>query len=296
MITRKVELLISTIAVYCLYCTSGARILVLVATPSYSHNMFYRPIIEELSKQGHQVVSISGDIINNPKLTNLTEIDVRNETYGLWNIGKTTLGQVQNKRSTYFLREYCSAFELISEAILRHKRVRDLLRNDHFDLILLEEFTYSVFQHLRNHFKCPLVWISSMSLTLHNYDAIGNPTYPSYYVAFFRPSSNNLTFFERTQNFLAAIEYRYVLYAKCLGPQQKIAEKYFGQNVDIKESTKAVDLILVNTNPIFFVAYPKVPALVQIGGLHARKPESLPQVSIKNYILLSLFPIKLRLR
>lgn len=287
MFALNLDFLLTTIIAICyLNFATGAKILVLVAAPSLSHNLFYHPIIEELSLRGHQVVSISGDPINNPKLTNLTEINVRNETYGLWNVGKISFNSQQDvERPTFFLREWCRATELMSDAILSHKRVKDLLQNNHFDLILLEQLPYTVFQPLRNHFKCPLVGISSLALTLNNYDAFGNPTYPSYYVDFFNPSSHDLTFFERTQNFLHAIEFRYLFYTKCLAPQQKIAEKHFGKHVDIQESAKAVDLVLVNMNPIFFAAYPIVPAIVQIGGLHTRKRESLPQVSTKLFFM-----------
>lgn len=51
-----------------------ARILGIIPSPFYSHQIPFRAIWTALSRKGHEVVLVTTDPINNPSLTNLTEI------------------------------------------------------------------------------------------------------------------------------------------------------------------------------------------------------------------------------
>lgn len=55
---------------------SCVRILVVLPTPLYSHNLVYRTIYKELSLRGHEIVAFTPDPIKDPKLTNIKEIDM----------------------------------------------------------------------------------------------------------------------------------------------------------------------------------------------------------------------------
>lgn len=61
-----------------LFCQAqSARILFHIPTPTYSHNVVYQPIIKELARRGHQIVSISTrQMPIEDKSPNITEIDV----------------------------------------------------------------------------------------------------------------------------------------------------------------------------------------------------------------------------
>lgn len=55
----------------------GGRILFHMPTPCYSHNAVYIPVIREMARRGHHVVSITTHPIPpSEDLTNITQIDV----------------------------------------------------------------------------------------------------------------------------------------------------------------------------------------------------------------------------
>ncbi|KAJ8959692.1 hypothetical protein NQ318_021883 [Aromia moschata] len=62
-----------TIFVPISYC---ANILGIMPTPSYSHQIVYTPLWKELSLRGHNVTVITTNPVRDPKLVNLTEIDI----------------------------------------------------------------------------------------------------------------------------------------------------------------------------------------------------------------------------
>lgn len=98
----------------------AARILVITPTPSYSHNLFFQPIIRELCLRGHHVISISPDTIKQPT-PNLTQIDIRNETYSKMNNGAILLKSQQEKpRLMDELRTYAIIETGMTGAIIKN--------------------------------------------------------------------------------------------------------------------------------------------------------------------------------
>lgn len=65
------------IGVWVVSDVTGGRILFHMPTPNYSHNAVYTPIIREMARRGHHVVSITTrPIPPTEDLTNITQIDV----------------------------------------------------------------------------------------------------------------------------------------------------------------------------------------------------------------------------
>lgn len=60
----------------CFYCVCCYNILGVCWFPSKSHQMTFQPIWRELSLRGHQMTVITPVPLNDPTLTNLTELDV----------------------------------------------------------------------------------------------------------------------------------------------------------------------------------------------------------------------------
>ncbi|KAJ8959707.1 hypothetical protein NQ318_021899 [Aromia moschata] len=56
---------------------SCANILVFSSAPAYSQQMAFLELWIDLSLRGHNVTLVTPNPVNNPKLTNLTEIDVK---------------------------------------------------------------------------------------------------------------------------------------------------------------------------------------------------------------------------
>lgn len=51
------------------------RLLIITPTPSYSHQIVFRAICLALNKRGHEIVTLTPNILNDTSITNYTEID-----------------------------------------------------------------------------------------------------------------------------------------------------------------------------------------------------------------------------
>jgi len=69
--------------IFCMMCSSciitsfleAARILAIIPTPSYSHQVSYQSLWTALSRRRHKLVVLTTDPVNDPNITNLAEID-----------------------------------------------------------------------------------------------------------------------------------------------------------------------------------------------------------------------------
>lgn len=267
-----------------------AKVLFIAPTPSLSHNLFFQSIIRELCARGHQVVSIAPDLIQHP-IANLTQIDIRTETYGKYNVEDFLLKfQEEKPRLVNVLLEFAATELEMVEAIIKNPQVQKIYNNNKFDLIILENMFYFLFNTWKDHFKCPLIGVASLDLWLSAADNIGNPVFPSFHVDYQNPSGVDLNFWERLTNFWYTWEERWVMYNKIIPNIEALYKKLYGKDVDLKVSQTNYDLVLANTNSIFHLPKASVPALIQIGGLHTQAQKPLPKVS---YNLLCTWTIEL---
>ncbi|XP_044727974.1 UDP-glycosyltransferase UGT5-like, partial [Chrysoperla carnea] len=254
---------------------NSARILFLSPSPSYSHSVAYFPIIRELSLRGHQVVSILSDNLNDPKLTNLTEIDVHDHLYGLKD-AKYLMDNLMNNPYFDQTKWYHDYSYRIMDHFLQFPGVQELIQHPekyNFDLVITEWITYQSVIAFADLFKCPLIGISSYTIFLHGHDAIGNPTHPTYIPNAWDQHVDPKSFWDRLKSVYNSVEYRLHYKYYVLPRQNSLVQKYFGDRVtrNIEEIEKDVSLVLTNTNPILHGAYPKVANLIEFGGIHVQK-------------------------
>lgn len=268
------KLLIVTI----IFEIEASRILFIVPSPSLSHNLFFQPVIKALCARGHQVISITADLIQTP-VENLTQIDIRNETYQKLSTGDwLATTQKENSGMVESLRKIFQLAVIMTEAVLTKPEVQDIYDNQKFDLIILENLGYSIFHQWKNHFNCPLVGISSLDLFVTGSDNVGAPIFPSYHVDI-HGFSGELSFWKRLTNFCFAIECRWFWYQEVVPTWTKLHEKIYGEDLNFYELQRNYDLVLINSNFAVQTPRPLPPAVIQIGGIHARDLEQLPVVS-----------------
>lgn len=135
------------------------RLLIITPAPSYSHQVVFRPLCLALHKRGHEVVVLTPNAVNDPTLTNYTEIDFSFEYQKIddtdfsqirWNF--TQLGGLK----TRLLR----LGHDIAEDVLSHP---DLLKfyandtNEHFDAVIAEMIMTPAIYMLAHRFNAPLI-------------------------------------------------------------------------------------------------------------------------------------------
>ncbi|XP_046627126.1 UDP-glycosyltransferase UGT5-like [Neodiprion virginianus] len=267
-----------TVILVVIICQQGfaSRILGVFPATSVSHQFVYRQLTLALRERGHELVVITADPINDPTLTNYTEIDVHflyDEAYKIVNCvlppNKTTwLEKVQ---------DLVEKFMLMSQRILSHSVVKKLYApnsGEKFDLLIIEMLSWQALLPLAKRFDVPVIGISSLGLSLHSQYRIGNPVMPSHPAHWDAEIKvlGKLSLWQRLWNLVYAWRLVHFIETDCLPRQQMIARKYFGNDIpDIADMEKNISLVFVNQQaPISFVS-PNIPKIINIGGFHVSK-------------------------
>lgn len=136
--------------------TNSSKILGIFFFPSISHQCVFQPIWEELSLRGHQVTVLSPNPLKNPKLTNLTEIDL-GFTYDILKKQSLDEGMKKNKFLIEVLLFVSDIMKTILSSEMESKEVQQLLNDgEKFDLILVEAIS-PVLYGASHKFKAPVV-------------------------------------------------------------------------------------------------------------------------------------------
>jgi len=124
--------------------------------------------------------------------------------------------------------------------------------------------------------------IMSMDLqNCHRFN-LGSPVMPSHPSNWELESFTGLNqpFWRRLVNFFNTWWNIYSWFNNFANKQQKIAEKYFGNDIPhITDVAKNMSLVLINQEPLLAYARPEIPNIVHFSGLHISKtPPSLSKV------------------
>lgn len=266
----------------------SARIIGIFMTPSYSHQVVFQPIWKELSLQGHEVTIITPNPLNDPTLTNLTEIDIGEISYGSWKKSSlSTLGMSAHSTMEE-LKAITKAYIDVSHVQLSHPVFQKLIHEkskEKYDLFLVE-YLWPTMYPFKDIFDCPMVGIVSLPLLSSAYVNLGISHHPVLDPDYVLPFSTELTFKERITSTL------FTLLNTIGGPLtlkpkiNAVTKQYFGDDVrDYREIAKEVSLVIANSNLATQNVKLGVPQLVEISGIHIKPKKPLPKVSSQYFLI-----------
>nr|CAI5847610.1 unnamed protein product [Callosobruchus analis] len=256
--------------------SSGARILGIIPTPSFSHQSALWPVWKELSLRGHNVTVVTTDPMNNPELKNLTEISIR-ETYDIWAPIFEDL-----KSSTNLVlsnRVLQSAARSIAKFVFSHRAMADLMKNDSvFDLVMVEAH-YPEFLIFGEISSCPTVLLSSLDALNEIHGAMGNTIHPITSPDMFMPKHRDLDFKDRLISFTYVCFEWLFGFPRYMSERNKMIKEFFGDDVpDVSQMLNRVAMVFVNVHPALHGVRLTGPNTVQFGGMnHIREPQPLPK-------------------
>ncbi|XP_071564735.1 UDP-glucosyltransferase 2-like [Temnothorax nylanderi] len=268
-----------------------ARILAIVPIPSYSHQICYQSLWIALSQRGHEVVLITTDPINDPSLTNLTEINFQSN-YQLMkklnfvkNVMAGTHAWLRTSRTQIW--PLCGD---AAENIFKHPKVRKMYAPDSdekFDLIIVETVKMPSFYALAHRFNAPLIGVSSLGYRNINYYLLGAPVLSSHPSVWEIEDDTglNLSLWRRIKNFIRQWYHIYYSINYFYPKQQAIAEKYLGKNIpDIKDMERNMSLAFHSQQEALSFVRPTQPNILVFGNFHiSKKPAALPK-DLKEFI------------
>lgn len=256
------------------YC---ANILVVVPTPSYSHQIAFTSLWKELSLRGHKVTVLTTDPQNDPKLTNLTEIDL-NWTYQHISHMSTMLESSLNMWN--ILVQFSDAVKNITEAQLSYGPVQDLMKKEkNYDVVLVE-FLFPEFLGFAEMYDCPKILIGSLDPNSFIHRLVGNPAHPIVNPDMFTPFYGNLNFKERIISMIYDLYVQLYAIKIYFNAKQSILSTYFNTKSTVEELINDVDMLFINTNPVLQSIRASGPSTVNIGGYERfTSKEPLPKVN-----------------
>ena len=171
--------LLFVLCVLCIAKQSGCyKILAIVATPSYSHQIPYRRLWLELHKRGHEVVLATANPIPNIKSPNFTQIDI-SKSYGKIKSLDFVQMRFEGKRWLYFIQEEMLPMgEVFAETVFNSTELRNLYAPDSnatFDVFLTEVLFLPSIYAFAHRFDVPIIGMSLIFIYI--YICIGFPTF-----------------------------------------------------------------------------------------------------------------------
>lgn len=255
---------------------TGERILFVYPLSSKSMANLFEPLAKGLLDRGHEV-TIIGPVPLKMQSSNLTEVI------------PIPPGE--------FMRDYPNPFEVRKQSKLfsfpvpllerfchrlyKDKKFTDIF-NEKFDLVFLNIIHHDCFAGLLHQMGSPIILFATLPVAspfLELYAGNHQP-YSFLPICVFGDIAAEMSFVQRTKNFLYNFHFMYILRWATHRPMERVYREHLGHHVpgvaDIYR--KQVGIILMNSHPVVTLSRPLLPEVVEIGGIHCRPPKALPKV------------------
>ncbi|XP_014274350.1 UDP-glycosyltransferase UGT4 [Halyomorpha halys] len=262
----------------------GAKILIALPIPWYSHTMTFMPAFKELAKRGHQVTMVSPFPQKKP-LANWTDLPVDPKPM-LAVMDHHLADRVTSGHNVHTF--YISAWDFftnIMEAAFQDPTLQEVIKSENldYDLVITEPF-YGLepLVALGHKLNVPVVAIHPLSLTPWGSYLTGNemsfhlmPNIRTVY-------TNEMTFFQRLNNVLVNLIEFSVAYFHYLPTKVKQMEKYMVYPGSVNRPSmldmlQNVSLTLIDYHPSILYAEPLQPNSIPVGGLSLSHVDELPK-------------------
>ncbi|XP_070166542.1 UDP-glucosyltransferase 2-like [Polyergus mexicanus] len=270
---------------FCLSVCHGYRLLGLFPFYGRSHFIMFEQLLKGLSRKGHQVDVISSFPLKRsyPNYTDIVElvpslVFVNNISYE--RMQQMFRGNLAYTIATVVGNDICGYLE--------NPAIQELARNPPkdppYDAVLIEVFGAHCFGIIAHLWNIPLIGISTMSLFPWQFPLIAQPEnlafIPSNDLSFTTP----MNFWQRLYNTLHTLHSK--LYFNYLTRvQDEIIRKHFGHDMPgVREIESKIALILINSHFSLNGIQPKIPAAVDVGGLHIQDEGLTLQPDVEKWI------------
>ncbi|AIE47754.1 egt [Peridroma alphabaculovirus] len=258
---------------------SAARILAVFPTPAYSHHSVFRVYVRALAERGHDVVvikpteRISYTDDNDDTVGNITEIDATLSQEYFQQLFKHA--SVFRKRglvadsSTVTAHNYMGLVRMMSDQFELPAVKQFIAQKQRFDLLVTEAFMdYPlIFSHLFGHL--PVIQISSGYAIAENFETMGAVSrHPVYYPNLWRDKFSDLNVWQMINEIYVEMRLQNE-FSQLADEQTRLMKQQFGMSApSVHELRDRVELLFVNTHPVFDNNRPVPPSVQYLGGLH----------------------------
>ncbi|XP_068973144.1 UDP-glucosyltransferase 2-like [Bombus flavifrons] len=268
------------------------KILAVFAHLGKSHFDVFKPLLEELSRRGHDLTVISHfprteKAIAEEPLPTYKDISLRNEELGVF-VNVVDLHAIDSRYFQIFTDLYMlyTMSGLVCDIALKNPEVKQLVDSGKkFDLMLVESFNTNCFMVFVHKFNVPFIQISTHQLMTWAIDDLGVSNEASYIPSMFTRLPRPMNFFQRMINAVSAFVTTMVFRTLFNWRDYSVANEFYGPGIpDLKSISNNASLMFVNTHYSIHGAISFPPNVIEIGGIHiSPKVKPLPP-KIKKFL------------
>ncbi|XP_049305189.1 UDP-glycosyltransferase UGT5 isoform X4 [Bactrocera dorsalis] len=257
--------------------TESAKILAIFPFTGPSQYICVQLYLKSLAARGHEITSISAFPQKTP-LKNFRDITLKDEYKDHDEFIITAIEEMSATKLTQ-LRTLFDYSIMGSLPVLKNEEFQQLLRSDeHFDLIIIEVFCQDSLYALGEHFKAPMIGVSTFGADVIVDQLVDNVSPLAYVPA---PSGTNLdvmNFWQRLDNLYTNTMELLYTHLVIIPEQQRQYEKYFpNATLRLTDVRRDFSLLLLNQHYSFSWPRPLVPNAIEVAGMHVEnKPKKLP--------------------
>ncbi|KAL3288942.1 hypothetical protein HHI36_003386 [Cryptolaemus montrouzieri] len=268
---------LTTLIIIFVGAVNGAKILGVFFIPSISHQFNYHAIIRELVLRGHEVTFITTNPIRDPKLINLTEVDISIAYKMFEKFDFATLNRHSMNLFSMVLR--CQEhFRNMIASEMDVEEVKNILNQPEniYDLILMEDGA-PFYRGLGHKFKAPMVVVSPVSLNIFTHKEMGNPIHPVLYPDWFSTYTGPVTnIWKKFDSLYVELVFFIMSELYTIPRSDRMARKYFGNDMPyIKTLMKETSFVIALANPLVSDRRPLVPNVIEVWNTHGNRSEVL---------------------
>ncbi|CAO1427074.1 unnamed protein product [Diamesa tonsa] len=279
---RKIFYLICFIVLLLKNDCESAEILAVFPAPSYSHQSVFQAVTAGLVAKGHKITLMTTYPHENERNhENITLVDWSFVVEDFHKVIDSLMSEKGLKNSIFRVIDMQTA---MVDDQLSVPKVHQMLKNKNqkFDLLLIEASGFASMHAFAEHYKIPVVGITSADALSAGHEVMGNVFNPVAHPDRIIPLLRTRRFLERVSSVFFTLFFKYILEPKAVANYQQVTEKHF-PNVKktYKELVGNVELLLVNAHPSLGYLRPVVANTIQLGFLHIKPPKELPTDLLK---------------
>ncbi|XP_049964203.1 UDP-glucosyltransferase 2-like [Schistocerca serialis cubense] len=257
--------------------SEAANILCLVYFVAPSHFVMFERLFKALAARGHNVTVVSHFPQKTP-VANYTDISILGSIpFFADEVTMDLVGEYQSLSLAVLNWQENSNFCSRVLSLPQLRALRDTPA--HYDLVIAEIFHGDCLVPFAHVFRAPLVGIVSSVAFPWVYDRVGNPDHPAYSECYYAAMTAPFSFLERLENAAWHVALRLGDWWFSQRPIDALARDFFGPDAPAASSVaRSSSLVLVNSHHSVNEPRPTVPAIVEVGGLHIKEVQPLPEV------------------
>ncbi|XP_057374694.1 UDP-glucosyltransferase 2-like [Daphnia carinata] len=261
----------------------GSRILISSPYGTKSYHNMYVPLVTELSRRGHHITVItnykSSELENTENVRQIVMDKLIIDMSPYPNPFDALLStRLMLKSMSIGIASMYNQPRIITETMYEDERIKQLMAEDDFDLVMIS-ITFNAGSYpLAWHFKAPIIMLTPNAIFPGVIEALGGEEEPSHIPFFLSRFTNKMNLLQRTVNTLATKLFGYFIHQCHHSTIHSIVKERVMPNIPpLEELEKNISLVFTNTHPVVNYARTMPPQIVEVGGMHCRPAQPLSQ-------------------